>query len=75
MGHRVHKRPLARTRRIVREGLVGIIDVVMAPLVVGGSDTPTLVDGPSLALAGELTKLRPLELLVCGTPTCVFGTG
>jgi 2,5-diamino-6-(ribosylamino)-4(3H)-pyrimidinone 5'-phosphate reductase len=49
----------------VREGLVDFVDVVVAPLLVGGRDTPTLVDGPSLASVGELSKLRPLELLGC----------
>ena len=46
----------------MREGLVDFVDVVVAPLLVGGRDTPTLVDGPSLA---ELSKLCPLELLGC----------
>ena len=50
---------------LVREGLVDFVDVVVAPLLVGGRDTPTLVDGPSLASVGELSKLRPLELLGC----------
>jgi 2,5-diamino-6-(ribosylamino)-4(3H)-pyrimidinone 5'-phosphate reductase len=47
---------------LMREGLVDFVDVVVAPLLVGGRDTPTLVDGPSLA---ELSKLCPLELLGC----------
>lgn len=50
---------------LVRDGLVDFVDVVVAPLVVGGRDTPTLVDGPSLASVGELSKLCPLELLGC----------
>ena len=50
---------------LVREGLVDLVDVVVAPLVVGGADTPTLVDGPSLASVGELSRLCTLELLGC----------
>ena len=50
---------------LVREGLVDFVDVVVAPLLVGGRDTPTLMDGPSLAATEELQALRPLELLSC----------
>ena len=50
---------------LVREGLVDFVDVVVAPLLVGRRDTPTLVDGPSLASLAELSKLCPLELLGC----------
>lgn len=50
---------------LVREGLIDFVDVVVAPVLVGGRDTPTLVDGLSLASVGELSKLCPLELLGC----------
>lgn len=50
---------------LVREWLVDFVDVVVAPLLVGGCDTPTLVDGPSLASLAELSKPCPLELLGC----------
>ncbi|MBQ6524573.1 MAG: dihydrofolate reductase family protein [Atopobiaceae bacterium] len=50
---------------LVREGLVDFVDVVVAPLVVGGRDTPTLVDGPSLTSIDELSRLCALELLGC----------
>ena len=50
---------------LVREGLVDFVDVVVAPLVVGGRDTPTLVDGPSLTSVEKLSRLCPLELLGC----------
>lgn len=50
---------------LVREGLIDFVDVVVAPLLVGGRDTPTLVDGPSIASLAELSKLCPLELLGC----------
>lgn len=50
---------------LVREGLVDFVDVVVAPLFVGGRDTPTLVDGPSFTSVRELSSLCPLELLSC----------
>ena len=50
---------------LVREGLVDFVDVVVAPLLVGGRDTPTLVDGPSLTSVEKLSRLCPLELLGC----------
>ena len=50
---------------LVREGLVDFVDVMVAPLLVGRRDTPTLVDGSSLASLAELSKLCPLELLGC----------
>ena len=50
---------------LVRKGLVDFVDVVVAPLVVGGRDTPTLVDGPSLTSVEKLSRLCPLELLGC----------
>ena len=50
---------------LVREGLIDFVDVVVAPVLVGGRDTPTLVDGPSLTSIDELSRLCPLELLGC----------
>lgn len=49
----------------VRAGLVDFVDVVVAPVLVERRDTPTLMDGPSLAGVGELSGLCPLELLGC----------
>lgn len=51
--------------QMVREGLIDYLDVVVAPVLVGGKDTSTLVDGPSLASADELSLLRPLRLVGC----------
>ena len=50
---------------LVRAGLVDFVDVVVAPVLVGGGDTPTLMDGPSFTGANELSGLCPLELLGC----------
>ena len=49
----------------MREGLIDFVDVVVAPVLVGGRDTPTLVDGPSLTSVEKLTRLCTLELLGC----------
>lgn len=50
---------------LVREGLIDYVDMVVAPLLVGGRETPTLVDGPSLTSVSELAKLCMLELETC----------
>ena len=50
---------------LLRAGLVDYVDLVVAPVVVGGADTPTLVDGPSLTTRDELSQLVSLELLGC----------
>jgi 2,5-diamino-6-(ribosylamino)-4(3H)-pyrimidinone 5'-phosphate reductase len=48
---------------LVRSGLVHYVSVVVAPVLVGGSSTPTLVDGDPLNSDDDLALLRPLELL------------
>ncbi|MDO4808204.1 MAG: dihydrofolate reductase family protein [Coriobacteriales bacterium] len=47
--------------------LIDFVDVVLAPVLVGGADTPTLVDGAPLANASELKGLGILELVDCTT--------
>lgn len=49
----------------LREKLLDYVDIVVAPVLVGGKDTATLIDGPSLASPGELAKLGALELIRC----------
>jgi len=49
--------------RLMRDGLVDRISLVVAPLIVGGSTTPTLVDGEALHRVRELDKLVPLKLV------------
>lgn len=46
----------------VRSGLVDYISLVIAPVMIGGKDTPTLMDGESLHSVGELNKIKVLEL-------------
>lgn len=50
---------------LLREKLIDYVDIVVAPVLVGGRDTPTLVDGESLISDKELSKLGVMELVTC----------
>ena len=47
----------------LREKLFDFVDVVVAPVLIGGKDTATLIDGRSLQARDELTQLGVLQLL------------
>ena len=49
----------------LREKLLDYVDVVVAPVLVGGKDTPTLIDGASLETKAALSALGALELTDC----------
>lgn len=49
----------------VRNKLIDYVNIVIAPVIVGGKDVSTLVDGESIKDESELDKLLPLELLEC----------
>mgnify|MGYP000969488093 CR=1 FL=1 len=49
----------------VRNKLIDFVNIVIAPIIVGGKDVPTLVDGESITDESELNKLMPLKLLEC----------
>ena len=49
----------------VRSKLIDFVNIVIAPILVGGKDVATLVDGESINDESELNKLLPLELLEC----------
>ncbi len=49
----------------LREKLFDYVDIVVAPLLIGGKDTSTLIDGDSLMSKTELSKLGILKLLAC----------
>ena len=49
----------------VRSKLIDYVNIVIAPILVGGKDVSTLVDGESIKDESELNKLLPLELLEC----------
>jgi riboflavin biosynthesis pyrimidine reductase len=46
---------------VLREGLVDIVDVVTLPGLVGGSGTPSIMDGPPLASHEPPIRLRLLD--------------
>jgi len=46
----------------LHEKLFAYVDIVVAPVLVGGRDTSTLIDGGSLTTAGELSQLGVLKL-------------
>ena len=47
----------------LREKLFDFVDVVIAPVLIGGKDTATLIDGHSLKSKDELGKLGVLRLI------------
>lgn len=49
----------------LRENLIDYVNIVVAPLLVGGKDTPTLIDGEAITSPSELYKLKALELIEC----------
>lgn len=49
----------------LREKLFDYLDIVVAPILIGGKDTSTLMDGKSLLSDSELSKLGVLKLKEC----------
>lgn len=49
----------------LREKLIDYIDIVVAPVLIGGKDTSTLIDGKSILSENELSKLGVLKLQEC----------
>ena len=49
----------------VRNKLIDFVNIVISPVLIGGKDVPTLVDGESITDENELDKLMALELLEC----------
>ena len=47
----------------LREKLLDFVDIVVAPALIGGKDTPTLIDGESLRSRDELNRLGVLRLI------------
>lgn len=46
----------------LREKLFDFVDIVIAPVLVGGNTTSTLIDGESIHTVGQLSELGVLEL-------------
>lgn len=49
----------------LREDLIDYVNMVIAPVLVGGKDTPTIIDGESISTPEELDKIRPMKLIEC----------
>ena len=49
----------------LREKLFDFVDIVVAPVLVGGKNTSTLIDGESITTREELDKLGILKLIDC----------
>lgn len=48
---------------LLREKLIDYVDIVIAPIFVGGKDTPTLIDGGSATMLEELGVLKLLKVV------------
>lgn len=48
---------------LIREGLIDHLSIVVAPIIVGGTSTPTLVDGESIHTLADLNQLKAFELV------------
>ncbi len=46
----------------IREGIIDYISLVIAPVMIGGKNTATLMDGESLHSVDELFKVKALQL-------------
>jgi len=51
----------------LREKLFDFVDIIVAPVLIGGKDTATLIDGPSLKTQNELAQLGVLRLIEAET--------
>lgn len=51
----------------VREKLLDFVNIVIAPIIVGEKDVPTLVDGEAIRDESELNKLMPIQLQECNS--------
>lgn len=49
----------------LRQNLIDYVNIVIAPILIGGKDVPTLIDGEAISSPEELNKLKPLELMEC----------
>jgi 2,5-diamino-6-(ribosylamino)-4(3H)-pyrimidinone 5'-phosphate reductase len=48
---------------LVREGLINRVLLVVAPTLIGGKNTPTIMDGESLHTREDLFKIKTLEFV------------
>ena len=48
---------------LLREKLFDYVDIVVAPVLIGGKETATLIDGRSLQTRDELSQLGVMRLI------------
>lgn len=51
--------------QFLRDDLIDFVNIVIAPVLVGGRDTATLIDGDAISSPEELSAIRPMKLLEC----------
>lgn len=51
--------------KFLRDNLIDYANVVIAPLLVGGKDTSTLIDGEAITSSEDLDKLKAMQLIEC----------
>lgn len=49
--------------KLLQQGLIDRLSIIVAPIVIGGKNTPTLVDGESLHQVEELPNVKTLQLI------------
>ena len=49
----------------LKQQLFDYVDLIVAPLLVGGKDTATLIDGQSIQTTSELKELAAMKLIEC----------
>ncbi len=49
----------------LREGLIDHLSIVLAPCLIGGKNTSTLIDGESLHSEEDLVNIKPLKFVSC----------
>ena len=50
---------------LLRQGLIDHVIIIVAPLLVGGEHTSSLMDGPSLRTEEDLVNMKALNLVQC----------
>jgi len=51
--------------KLLRLGLIDRISLVIAPCLIGGERTASLIGGPSLRTQSDLMNIKPLKLISC----------
>lgn len=49
----------------LRKNIIDYVDIVVAPILIGGQNVSTLIDGVSIKDTSELNKLKSLKLIEC----------